>query len=289
MVMTGCKTGKGRDAETGLDFFGLRFMSPAQGRFTSPDPNGAGASLFDPQSWNAYSYVLNRPLTHIDEDGDISIPLITGGVGAVGGAIFGGGFEAFTQVARNSRITSWGKVGTAAGGGFVAGGLAGLTLGVGAAAGVAATAGDVVVTNAASSVLGGITQRAADQAFELDAPSDGLSELGSVALDAATGGLGGYIGGKRTDKLHPIPNVQRQTRELAFAHRRSTRQARKAAAQADAESRAFHNARVGAVVGGIRSEGVKFLWNWFANPLSAQAQSKPKEKKDYEVTVTITY
>ena len=31
-------TGRERDAETGLDYFGARYMSAAQGRFTSPDP-----------------------------------------------------------------------------------------------------------------------------------------------------------------------------------------------------------------------------------------------------------
>src|SRR5580693_1090540 len=31
-------TGKERDAESGLDYFGARYMSSAQGRFTSPDP-----------------------------------------------------------------------------------------------------------------------------------------------------------------------------------------------------------------------------------------------------------
>lgn len=30
-------TGKERDAETGLDYFQTRYMSSAQGRFTSPD------------------------------------------------------------------------------------------------------------------------------------------------------------------------------------------------------------------------------------------------------------
>lgn len=74
-------TSKERDAETGLDYFGARYMSSAQGRFTTPDPGGAGASLFNPQSWNGYSYVNNRPLTHIDPDGEIPIPVITGAVG----------------------------------------------------------------------------------------------------------------------------------------------------------------------------------------------------------------
>lgn len=62
-------TGKERDAETGLDYFGKRYFSGAQGRFTSPDPHNEGAQLFDPQSWNMYSYVGNNPLRYVDPDG----------------------------------------------------------------------------------------------------------------------------------------------------------------------------------------------------------------------------
>ncbi len=62
-------TGKERDAETGLDYFGARYMSSAQGRFTSPDPGGYGAAPIDPQSWNMYSYGLNNPLRYVDPDG----------------------------------------------------------------------------------------------------------------------------------------------------------------------------------------------------------------------------
>jgi hypothetical protein len=35
----------------------------------SPDPDNAGATLGAPQSWNAYSYVLNNPLNLIDPQG----------------------------------------------------------------------------------------------------------------------------------------------------------------------------------------------------------------------------
>jgi hypothetical protein len=35
----------------------------------SPDPANAGASIDTPQSWNAYSYVLNNPLKYIDANG----------------------------------------------------------------------------------------------------------------------------------------------------------------------------------------------------------------------------
>jgi RHS repeat-associated protein len=67
-------TSKERDAETGLDFFGARYFSGAQGRFTSPDWSGAPqpipfADLPDPQTLNLYSYVRNNPLKTRDEDG----------------------------------------------------------------------------------------------------------------------------------------------------------------------------------------------------------------------------
>jgi RHS repeat-associated protein len=62
-------TGQERDAETGLDFFQARYFSGALGRFNSPDPGNAGANLFNPQSWNAYSYVANNPLTRVDPSG----------------------------------------------------------------------------------------------------------------------------------------------------------------------------------------------------------------------------
>jgi len=62
-------TGKERDAETGLDYFGARYFSGAQGRFTSPDKPFADQRAQDPQSWNLYSYVRNNPLRYVDETG----------------------------------------------------------------------------------------------------------------------------------------------------------------------------------------------------------------------------
>jgi len=61
-------TSKERDAETGLDFFGARYMSSAQGRFASPDPLPGWAK--DPQSWNLYAYGRNNPLKYVDPDGE---------------------------------------------------------------------------------------------------------------------------------------------------------------------------------------------------------------------------
>jgi RHS repeat-associated protein len=62
-------TGQERDSESGLDNFGARYYSSNMGRFMSPDPDNAGASPDNPQSWNAYAYVLGNPLNLTDPDG----------------------------------------------------------------------------------------------------------------------------------------------------------------------------------------------------------------------------
>ena len=63
-------TSKERDSETGLDYFGARYMSSAQGRFTSTDPKQFSMrTLGNPQKWNKYAYTLNNPLALVDPDG----------------------------------------------------------------------------------------------------------------------------------------------------------------------------------------------------------------------------
>jgi RHS repeat-associated protein len=59
--------GKERDSETGFDYFGGRYYSSKQGRFTSPDV--AAHNLENPQTFNKYRYALNNPLRYIDRDG----------------------------------------------------------------------------------------------------------------------------------------------------------------------------------------------------------------------------
>jgi RHS repeat-associated protein len=62
-------SGKERDAETGLDYFGARYLSAAQGRWTSPDPLLGRGRPENPQSWNRYTYTLNNPLKFTDPTG----------------------------------------------------------------------------------------------------------------------------------------------------------------------------------------------------------------------------
>jgi RHS repeat-associated protein len=62
-------TGKERDSESGLDYFGARYDSSNLGRFLSPDEPFSDQNQESPQSWNLYSYARNNPLRFIDADG----------------------------------------------------------------------------------------------------------------------------------------------------------------------------------------------------------------------------
>ena len=62
-------TGKERDIETGLDYFGARYFASTHGRFTSPDDFLNDTHTEDPSSWNLYAYVRNNPLTYVDPNG----------------------------------------------------------------------------------------------------------------------------------------------------------------------------------------------------------------------------
>ena len=74
-----------------MDFFGARYNSSAEGRFTSPDPyeiviqKNKGKTqqeqqallnsfISNPQAWNKYAYGLNNPLKNVDVGGHCSAP-----------------------------------------------------------------------------------------------------------------------------------------------------------------------------------------------------------------------
>src|ERR1700752_267332 len=63
-------TGKERDAETGLDYFGARYYGSKSGRFTTTDPAYTWQeNILDPQRWTRYAYGRNNPLRYVDPDG----------------------------------------------------------------------------------------------------------------------------------------------------------------------------------------------------------------------------
>lgn len=70
------ESGKDRDTESGLDYFGARYYASTTGRWMSPDWSESPApvpyaNLQNPQSLNLYGYVSNNPLTRADQDGHL--------------------------------------------------------------------------------------------------------------------------------------------------------------------------------------------------------------------------
>jgi RHS repeat-associated protein len=148
-------TSKERDAETGFDFFGARYLSGQQGRRTNVDPAFESEEVENPPSWNRYSYVYNRPLAFTDNDGRCPQCLPALAVGAAGAAV-AAGTTAFTEWYNTGDVRGR-DVWAAAAGSFVSGSVASLTLGVSALA--EAGLGTTVLVGAGSNVLGGVEYR----------------------------------------------------------------------------------------------------------------------------------
>ena len=179
-------TGKERDAETGLDYFGARYLSSAQGRFTTPDPFNPMDELvgqeFDdylanPQYWNKYAYSLNNPLKYKDSDGALPHAVVGG---LVGGGI-GGALELYSQI-RSGQDINWAKVATKTGAGAAVGATAAATFGTsllfqGFALGVVATGSGI-----------------ADRALDNDPSTQALDKT-AIAIDATAGAASGLVGG----------------------------------------------------------------------------------------------
>jgi len=65
-------SGKERDSESNLDYFGARYYGNYYYRWLSPDPViNKDAALCNPQPWNLYAFCHNNPVTYWDPDGAI--------------------------------------------------------------------------------------------------------------------------------------------------------------------------------------------------------------------------
>ena len=68
-------SGKERDAESQLDYFGARYYDRNIYRFISADPAvNVNASVRNPQRWHLFAYCINNPTAFIDPDGEDLVP-----------------------------------------------------------------------------------------------------------------------------------------------------------------------------------------------------------------------
>lgn len=172
-------TGKERDEETGLYYYGARYYAPWLGRWTSCDPVLFREPQKDYKDYHPYIYVQDRPTVAVDSDGR-AINLLAAAIGAGAGALIGGGIEAGRQLWSGGKISSWKHVGAAVAGGSAAGLVAGLTMGGSllVEAGMAGTA----------SVAGGAVTRAVSGEKQSVAASTGDFAVGVVTFGIVRGG-----------------------------------------------------------------------------------------------------
>lgn len=153
-------TGQRLDDSTGLYYYGGRYYDAQLGRFIQPDRYVQ--NLADPQMLNRHSYARNNPVRYVDPSGHfvfLAALLFVAASAAVTGAI--GAAVSVGVAAATGNIHNFGDFAKAAGKGFVAGAAAGGTGAVGA-----------LVMGPA--IAGGL--------------------LGSVALGAGSGAVGGGVG-----------------------------------------------------------------------------------------------
>ena len=211
-------TGKERDTESGLDYFGARYYASPAGRWSSPDYSANSVILELPLSWNKYSYVLNRPLFAKDPDG--RCPWC---IGAAVGALAEGGFDLGKQLYNNGgdfSSVNYREVQANAVGGAVAGALAVATGGTSLVE--SAIVGDIVAGGFGNTV-GGIVTRAAE--------GDTKNEVFSgseISQDAVAGFIGGGVGHLAGSVVHvpdePIrPDLRHQARTSVYQVRLAAR------------------------------------------------------------------
>jgi RHS repeat-associated protein len=161
----------------GLDYFGARYFSGAQGRFTGADPALFPHDITDPQSWNKYVYTRNNPLRYVDPDGADWQDVLKGVVNAftsnnaVGAGRISSGNDDFKtgQAIGDAVSTVTGAVETVIGGG-------GEVLGVGLdATGVGAVLGVPLNVAAAGLVVHGATTTAVSGVHLAQDASDATS------------------------------------------------------------------------------------------------------------------
>ena len=192
------------DLETKTYYLRARYYSPTTGRFLTEDthwnpgnmiygdhvrrinerqdPNGLNLYTYVPdiaairQSGNLYVYAGSNPIKFVDSNGEIFM-LVTGGIGALGGAIIGGGGKIISNVVSGN---TWNEgAGKAALVGAGVGGAIGLT--GGAAASLLATVG----TAGGATVLAG-TGTVMGNLFGIGVAAGGVATVGTAASQGNT-------------------------------------------------------------------------------------------------------
>jgi RHS repeat-associated protein len=187
----------------GLYFMRARYYSAELGVFLSTDPVKNIGPTWRPI---AYAYANGNPCRYNDPEGEL-FNFVAAAVGAVAGAVVGGGLDAVYQYATTGEV-DWSRVAGAAVAGAITGGVAGLTMGASlgvqlAAAGVAGGVATIAGRGTANLISG--------QSFFNDLTAGEV--MWGVVGGAAGAGLGRAIGGPGSKLFGAASKTQSAFRE----------------------------------------------------------------------------
>ncbi len=181
--------GKELDRMHGLDWYdyGARWQDAAiGGRWHAMDPLCEKFYGVTP-----YAYCGNSPINSVDPDGRIPLPLITGGLGAIGGACIEG-YTAYVSGKSSDEILG------AAARGAIEGAVLGATMGAGAS----------VLVGTIASASGGAAGSAAEQYI-----SKGEVKSKDIIVGGAAGAIGGVAGSAGSKLVKNVANKAAVTAE----------------------------------------------------------------------------
>ena len=204
-------TGKEMDEETGLYYYGARYLDPKYSRWLSGDPAlndyipkapiddeakkhnenlpGMGG-VYNTVNLHLYHYAGNNPVKYTDPDGKF-INII---IGAVVGGSLAGGVSVATQFVKGEGIDLK-KVLLAAAGGALSGGLAATGVGL---------VGQVLANGAISATQDIVTQ------FGFEHKNLSNANYLELGLAFITGAVAGKLGGKGADSSHIMASSTKQ-------------------------------------------------------------------------------
>jgi RHS repeat-associated protein len=182
-------TGKERDNETQLYYYGSRYYSSFFSHFIQPD--SVLPDVYDPQQLNRYSYARDNPYSYTDPSGNF----INIAVGAAAGGFIAAVTDLYRQVVLGQQLTAGQvlkDVGIGVISGAVAGGTFGLAypalgggtlagIGAGTTAGVASGEAGLIASSVLNNNIGMLT--------------DPIVQAKTVAYGGVIGGVFGGIGG----------------------------------------------------------------------------------------------
>lgn len=174
-------TGKPKNQDTGLSYYGARYYSPDLGRFMSIDPESVNPENI--MSFNRYAYANNNPYLYKDPTGNFPDP-----IEAVAGAILGG-------------IAGYSQTGTFSG--TIIGGAIGSVTAVATSVAGSYAASTAMTTSTMAKIGLGFASRVSLGTVTFSEMNDintGHLNVGSAALSAATDSAVGY-------KVSPMKDI----------------------------------------------------------------------------------